>query len=241
MKIGICDDNHELVEKTASRITDIMNAKNVVFQLQKFYSGEELLFKTEGQPIFADVLFMDIILNGLNGLETCRELRKRGFHGIIVFLSTSKNYAVDAFEVGAISYIMKDELDTVKFEEIVEKAIDITNHDATHKMLIVNNKSVFTIDLRKVIYFESNMKKVIAHEATQSYAFYGKFEDVYQSLKDKGFIRSHKSYLINYEFIKSFTPTEICCSANVLIPMGRTYYKAFRERFMLYLKDAVQL
>lgn len=241
IRVSICDDDVNILEVVTEMVEQMLHERNSTVQIKTYLSGEQLLFETEDNQCFTDILIMDIIMNKLNGLDTCKELRKRGFDGTIIFLSTSKNYAIDAYEVGAVSYVMKEDLKTGKFEHAFHKALELSKHEASQKMMILNNKTVYSLDLRNIIYFESNLKKVIANEVDQSYTFYGKFEDVATAVEDKKFIRCHKSYLVNCAYVKSFSPTEIVCTGGTILPMGRTHYKSFKEAFLKYLKGAVQL
>ena len=115
MRIAICDDEKNIRELIADKVKKQYPQGDIVF----FSSGEELLLSKE-QP---DILFLDIQMNGKNGMETARELRKKDKKVIIFFVTAIEDYVFQAFDVGAFHYLVKP-LDEVKFTEILCRAVE---------------------------------------------------------------------------------------------------------------------
>jgi len=91
--IAICDDEKEMSDRTAKLVSDFFRRKNLQMALLQFSGGEELL--RYDKPI--DILFLDIQMRGLDGMETARKLRERGFKGFLIFITVLKEMVFQSF------------------------------------------------------------------------------------------------------------------------------------------------
>ncbi|MGU8578073.1 LytR/AlgR family response regulator transcription factor [Clostridium perfringens] len=122
INIGICDDDQRFLNELALKINNLNIVDSESLQVEKFISGENLIFELEENPNRFSILIVDIVMNGINGIEVSKILRRYGYDGIIIFLTSSKEYALESFEVFPMAYILKENIDNV-FEEILLKAI----------------------------------------------------------------------------------------------------------------------
>ncbi|MGM8299426.1 LytR/AlgR family response regulator transcription factor [Clostridium perfringens] len=122
INIGICDDDQRFLNELALKINNLSIVDSESLQVEKFISGENLIFELEENPNRFSILIVDIVMNGINGIEVSKILRRYGYDGIIIFLTSSKEYALESFEVFPMAYILKENIDNV-FEEILLKAI----------------------------------------------------------------------------------------------------------------------
>ena len=115
MRIAICDDEKNIRELIANKVAKQYPDAEIIF----FQSGEELLLVDES----IDILFLDIQMSGIDGMETARELRKKDKSVILVFVTAVEEYVFQAFDVGAFNYIVKP-IDDGKFSDVLHRAVD---------------------------------------------------------------------------------------------------------------------
>ncbi|MBQ4101051.1 MAG: response regulator, partial [Oscillospiraceae bacterium] len=99
MKIAICDDEKNIRELIGNKVRNMYPKAEIVF----FNSGEQLLLSTEQ----IDILFLDIQMQGIDGMKTANELRKKDKNMILIFVTAIEDYVFKAFDVGAFNYIVK--------------------------------------------------------------------------------------------------------------------------------------
>lgn len=232
LNICLCDDNINDLNYYSNRISELSNKNNYAFKIETFRSGESLIFELEDNFNRFDIIIIDIIMKGINGIETGKILRKHGYNGIIIFLSSSKEFALDSFEVEPLNYILKNDSDD-KFDKSFLKAAEQI-HKSFNKNIIIYSKSQNkVINLDTIVYMESLNKKVILHKiGGESEEVNSVFKDIYEKVKDHGFIRCHKSYIVNVKYVQTFNKLECTLQKDIIIPIGRKYSKDFRRMLL---------
>ena len=109
MRIALCDDNEQDLNYYSDLIYTLAKEKNIAIEVVRFKTGEQALFHISNNEKPIDILLLDIHMPGINGIETGLKLRQAPFHfhGEIVFVTVSSDYAIDAFDVQAFHYIVK--------------------------------------------------------------------------------------------------------------------------------------
>lgn len=145
MNIAVCDDEKIIVDDIAAKLTSQCGDCRII----KFFSGEQLLEST----FDFDMIFLDIEMNGIDGLNTANALRKMGYNGVIIFLTSHLEYMQEAFKVGAFRYLEKP-IDNEKFNEAFSNArYDILNTEH----IIFNEKGQnLCIKLTDIVYIDMN-------------------------------------------------------------------------------------
>ncbi len=117
--IILCDDNSSLLEKYKNILHDLSQKHDFDIMITTFFSGEHLLFHLADDPNQADIIFMDILMQDLNGIDTAKRLRMLGCHSEIIFLSSSAEFVFESFDVAPLQYIIKDsESELKKLEQV---------------------------------------------------------------------------------------------------------------------------
>ena len=104
MIIAICDDNRFELNQLSSYVTEYMNRNNFTFELICYESGEELILQADKYQF--DVVFLDIYLKKLTGIQTAIQLKALQNTNII-FTTTSTEHAIQAFSLSAVHYLLK--------------------------------------------------------------------------------------------------------------------------------------
>ena len=237
MHIAICDDEKNIRELLGRRILNLYPEANIIF----FLSGEELLLSDQR----IDILFLDIQMQGRNGMETAREFRKKGNKSILIFVTALEDYVFQAFDVGAFHYLVKP-MDDTKFADVLHRAVKeyreqeanenkqkIKNHESETDYLIINNRGTHTrVMLDDIIYAEVFNRKVVLHKKDSQIEYYGKMSDL-QGKAGDSFFRPHRAYLVNLKYVEKYDATTIYMERGTAL-MAKQKYPEFVKCYMKY-------
>lgn len=221
IRIGICDDVQCYIEKLAYSIEDWANLRNINVQLVKFRSGEEVLLDYEEQGDFAAV-FLDIELDGINGMETALRLREKNRLVSIVFVSQHEQYFKELFRVYPFQFVEKPIAGQKVFavlDQIVEEQ-KLFNESFIFRY----NRTTFNIDLKRVLYFASERRMIrILMEDGKEHVFYEKLDELEGKLAgyNHHFVRIHKSYLVNERQIEQYHSKNIVMRNGDILTVSR--------------------
>ena len=197
-KIAICDDV-EVERFVLKRQLMVYFQKNGgEAQIQEYESGESLLADVEDGYLWPDLIFLDIYMGALNGMDTARKLRKLGVKAPIVFLTASPDFALESYEVEASGYLLKpaeEEQTTALLHRLLKPGL--------RKRISVKCRRQYRYPfVDEILYLESDRHTVTLHmldgseiETTE------KLGDLEKQIDDPCFCRYHQSYLVNMEHI----------------------------------------
>jgi len=230
VRIAICDDEKNIRELIGKKVTTLYPDADIIF----CQSGEELLLSDK----HIDILFLDIQMAGKNGMETARELRKRGNHVVLIFVTAVDEYVFQAFDVGAFHYIVKP-IEDAKFADVLQKAVDEVNFRSTkeqvpeERYLMINNSGVHTkVILDEIVYAEVFNRKIVIHKMNETIEYYGKMSDL-QELAGDNFFRPHRAYLINFKYVEKYDATTVYLEKGNAL-MAKQNYPEFVKKYMKY-------
>ena len=198
-KIVVCDD----VELERQMLKDLLllhfQEKGERVAVLEYESGENLIADVEEEYLRADLLFLDIHMRGMNGLDVARELRKIGWMGAIVFLTASPDYAVESYEVQAAGYILKPyDIEKIKIltDQILEK-------QKKKRISVKSQRQKRYPGIDDIMYMESDRHVVTIHMRDgSSILTQEKMRDLKSRIGQKRFLHCHQSYLVNMDYIK---------------------------------------
>ena len=232
MRIAICDDEKNIRELMANKVAKQYPDAEISF----FQSGEELLLVDES----IDILFLDIQMSGIDGMETARELRKKDKSVILIFVTAVEEYVFQAFDVGAFNYIVKP-IDDGKFSDVLHRAVDewssqnINEKEPEERYVLINNSGVHTkVILDEIVYAEVFNRKVVIHKMNDEIEYYGKMSDL-EALAGDSFFRPHRAYLINFKYVEKYDATTIYLERGTAL-MAKQNYPEFVKKYMKYIQ-----
>ncbi|SQI05409.1 LytR/AlgR family response regulator transcription factor [Clostridium perfringens] len=232
LNICLCDDDENVLEYYTNKINELSDKNNFMFTIETFTSGESLIFELEDNPNRFNIIIADIIMKNINGIEATKILRRNGYNGIIIFLTSSKDFALDSFSVEPLNYILKND-DYDKFNNVFLKAAEQVNKISNKNLVVYYKRQKKIINLDSIIYIESLNKKVILHKTSgDSEKINYIFKELYEKIKKHGFIRCHKSYIVNAKYVQTFNKIECKLQKGIVVPIGRKYSKDFRNDFL---------
>lgn len=200
--IVLCDD----VAGDRARLREILEdyfwmcAEEVI--LKEYSSGTVLVSDVEEGYLEMNVLFLDAVMAGIDGMETARRLRENGYTGSIIFLTVSRDYAVESYEVGAAGYLMKP----VKEQQITALLDRIWQPDIRRSIEIKSNRKVRHLYTDDIIYADSDRHRIMLHMADGTVLpMVDKLGNLQEKIAEDRFLRCHQSYLVNLDYVKSAT------------------------------------
>lgn len=230
MNIVICDN--EEIFRTYLRNLLVKDSffGGTDIQVEEYADGEALLASWDEGRIRPDILFLDIRMPGLDGMETARALRQKGAKCLIVFLTSLSEYAREGYEVRAFRYLLKEEAERElgRVMEGCRKELGKENWFS-----FTQGHQIYRIPVEDIFYFESKKRLVLAHTAKESYSFYRKLDILEGELQGGGFLRCHRSYLVQERYVRSWKGSSLQLKDGTEVPISRGYEKEVNRRLML--------
>lgn len=231
LSIAVCDDAVLDCCKLAGEIRGILEDMGEPYLLRQFYDGKELLNAVES----FDIIFLDILMRGVDGMRTAHLMRERAFEKMIVFVSSSREYVMDAFDVEAFYYLTKP-VDAGKLRNILKRAAKKLENDPEEFILIERDRRNRKLLLRQIWYFEIRGRVISVHSGDGVFDYYGQIGELERSLGDKGFFRCHKSFLINLRYVRTYDREEVTLDNGERIMIARRRYSAFCQAILAYMR-----
>ena len=231
LRAVLCEDN-EIQRMFYMALCDEISKKHKVdIDIKVYESGNDLLFDLEDPKFHSmlDLLFLDIHMPGINGVETARAAREIGFGGVIVFITSSTDHYTDAFDVGAFHYILKGKHDGYRFEDVFLKAVRQAESLRQEVVVLSFGNELRQIEIKKIEYFEILNKVVTVYYGNETFEFISTLERIETQLSDKEFCRIHRSYLVSLFHIKSISYSNVTMLNGTVLPVGRKYYPVLKK------------
>lgn len=230
MKIAIVDDESVIREQ----ITDMVVKQIPDCIVDTYETGEHFLLAGRGYAL----VFLDIQMEGRNGIDIARVLRKYQEDVVIIFITGIKKYVFEAFDVGAFHYLLKPVKER-KFAEVFERAVrEIENRRSLREepFFIKTKNRSYTMKKESVLYIESRGKKVEIHTKKEVIEIYGSMSELERELGE-GFYRCHRGYLVNMAHIAEYDNNSISLGNGEIVYLAKERYGDFVKSYMRYLRN----
>ena len=242
MKLAICDDDRRIREMIAEAVRDV--SKSIEIECFKDASG--ILSK----EYYADIIFLDIQMPGIDGMNAAKILRANGRKAVIVFVTAIEEQVFNAFDVGAFQYIVKP-FEHNRIREVIKKAIEqaeekdyiekTINEKETEKIRSIMVKSggantkVIISDIKYAEIFD---RRIVLHlTGRDNIEFYGRISEL-EGILGKDFFRVHRAFLINLAFVRSYDSRSVNVSGDE-IPVARGKYQELVRACLDHMSQTV--
>ena len=231
LRIAICDDLTEITSQLENIIIEICKKHLTHVDIEVFFSGDALLRYIKNGNRF-DLIFLDIEMENINGIQVGNEIRRSiGDNDTqIVYISGTNKYAMDLFKIRPFDFIVKP-LDLDKVEDVFLTYLD--TNDKNSYFIYKKGHAHNRIEVKDIMFFEGNNRKVnmVTKDGTES--FYGSMNEVYEKVKDIGFIYIHKSYIINTLYIRSYLYEKVILFNDKELPISQARRTSIRDTLLL--------
>ena len=230
IEIALCDDNKDDIE-TLRAFTERFAEEHAEFPLRltAFTSPEKLLEHIETTGGF-DLYILDVLMPKLSGIRLAEVIRGRGEHAEIVFLTNSRDYAVDAFSVFACGYLLKP-LHKDNFDETVLRAVQRLVQEKSEVLTVKTKDGLLRIPLHKIVMIESfNHIREITMTNSATLETPATLSELFERLHSHGsFFMPHRAYIANLDNSVGIVRYELLMLGNRRIPIPKSQFAAVQE------------
>ena len=236
MRIAICDDFQSDIEAISGLIEKWSEKTNKVVKVFHYSNGEGLV---EGYQngLSHEIIFLDIFLDKLSGIDTALKIREVNKEVSIVFLTSSPEFAIEGYSVNADGYLLKPiEKNQKKFFQLLDALNEKWMLDVSKSVFIKHASEGQRIRFSDILYIESLGKSIVVHKLLKSsYSYYGKLGDISEKL-DKRFLYCNRSYIVNMDYIVGVKEDFIMYNGDI-IPIKVRFRKDIKEKYFDYIQE----
>ena len=227
MKIAVCDDSRE--DRDALRA--LLEACGHDFEIREYGSGAEL-YADMGYVRECGIVFLDINMEGMDGLEAAGKIKAECPKVHIVLVTAYVNYALDGYKVKASRFLLKDDLEQTLQECMDDILREIRQEERVVEFGFVEGNVRLRVD--DIIYIETSKHKNVFYTKGQEFSIYRKMDDLEEDLKGMGFVRIHQSFLINMKYIDRISSYVMILTTGKEISVPKSRYPEVKRQYTLF-------
>ncbi|MDE6727527.1 MAG: LytTR family DNA-binding domain-containing protein [Oscillospiraceae bacterium] len=229
-KFAVCDDEREMIEHISDKISEYFPGE---CEIKKYTNGKNLL--ADSRHELFDAYFLDISMPNIGGLELAGMIRKDNRFAKIIFVTNHAELAHMGYMYDAFRYVRKSVLE----RELREAVLDLGEFFALHSDQMIFKTAIgeFTKAVKYIKYFEVYGHNVFIACSDGEEQVQGTISEYEKRFCDMGFIRIHKSYLVNFRYIASVEKEYVYLTNNEKLPLSRNRVNDTKRRFELFLKN----
>lgn len=230
MKFLICDDDDLMLKKLSLLIKNSPENKCYSNKIIEITNPTDVNIADE-----YDVAFLDIDMPQMSGIDLARKIHEQWPNTVIIFITNYVQYAPDGYEVGAFRYLMKNQIT----EKLIDY-LDLAIKERTKRLRVITiqiNGELINVPVSNILYMESSARIITMHlieNVRPMYQFYGNMSDLAQKFEILGFLRVHKSYLVNMKYIEIFQCKRLEIKGGILIPSSERKYSELKQRYLTW-------
>lgn len=231
LTIAICDDEQKITSQIEAFLFDLGQKQGILLETDVFYSGCALEQQISGGKRY-DIIYLDIQMENGDGIAAAEAIREKDETALLIYVSGYEKYMMELFRLDVLAFLKKP-IDPVRFETVFLEALKRINRQRFYFTYHYKNAE-HKVSCMDIVYFESSGRKIIIHRRESgAESFNGKLSEVEAQLNAGKipFLRTHKSYLVNYHFIKARSKTEITLTDDTKLPISKDRGTRFGEQY----------
>mgnify|MGYP004660238731 FL=1 len=230
MKVAIIEDNNEYSETLKNYIEQYAKENSLNIALSIFPNGERIVndFKSD-----YDIIFMDIEMPVMDGIEASTKIREIDSECIIIFISNYTQYAIKGYAVNALDYLTKP-LEYTLFKNTMSKAILKVQSKQNKSIFIQSSSETYRIDINEIIYIEVYKHRVTFHTTKDNYDMRGTLQDVEKQLPNNQFVRCNSGIIVNLKYVTGISKDSLVVFDEEL-PIARSRKKDVLNMLTRYI------
>lgn len=230
--LGLCDDDKRELEKAEKAVNTYFSERGKNVEIHKFDKPSDFLDSLSSTSYA--VVLLDICMPGLTGIDVAREIRESGTECGVIFLTTSREYAVEAFEVNAVQYLIKPYTQS-SLDDALDKAMK--HVDKPERFIVKKVDGVmrrFSVDKIVLVESDKHYVEIITSDGDVC-RIRATIDELCEDLKEFGnFAQPHKSYLVNMKYVKSVSSDSVVVGETT-IPVSKGKYPAFKAEYVRFV------
>jgi DNA-binding LytR/AlgR family response regulator len=225
LKIAVCDDTHA----DRQRLISLIMLEISCCECTAYENCETLLLDFENGAHF-DIIFLDIFMGGMTGVEAAKNIRRTDSNTLLIFVSSSNDFYRESYDLYAFNYLVKP-LTQDKISEVLRRAVQLLNKDTDQVVRISFMGSLHTVRCSQLLYLSSEQHSVNFFQKNGGILkSYGKLDDFVSQLPSENFMRCHQSYIVNLSHVTAMTTAEFTLG-EIRIPISRSYSEQARSKY----------
>ena len=220
LRIGICDDVYDARLVLRAALERALEGLQAEGQFREFSSGEGLLRWLENHQGELDLIFLDMEMGDLDGMETARRLRAADQGLQLVFVTGYADHVFDGYTVGALGYLLKPPKPE-QLAEVLRRAQGALAKSLDQAYVCRSGDTYYRIPQANILRFSSDRRQIICHTRERDYTFYGKLDQVAAEL-GSGFVRIHQRHLVRAAAVERVDGSEAIMADGEVLPVSRS-------------------
>ena len=232
LKIAFCDDDKTSLNVIAGAVASILQQQEIPAQVEKYTSPLELLDCCQRMQM--DLVFLDIEMPGLNGIELGQKLREVTAATEIIYVSHREDCVFHALQVHPFGFVRKSHF-LKDIEDVTRSYLTMLEKRRTEKNVVVQTQSGYLrVLVSHVLYFEGGgtYQHMYVEGRTEPVRITSRMQKLEEELTPHGFLRVHKGYLVNFSAIDRFGGDELVLTSGTSIPISRSKVREVREKYL---------
>ena len=232
VKIAIVEDETELHNYYQMMIETWGNARNIRFITTFVNSSEEYLFKYNKQNIF-DIIFLDVCMKDMNGMELAHEIRKFDRNVQIVFITGKREYVFEGYEIDAVRYLIKP-IEENELAKALDACIEKLGKSREDYLTIKYHGENLRLSRSEIIYVKVDGHYLQMRTIDEVYEWKESLKEMMNKLDPVRFVMANRSAVVNLGFVSKITREECILENGETIPVSRGAYGLLNDAFMKY-------
>ena len=233
MKIAICDDEKFFRDQLYRNIISFKDLPTDT-SIDMFSNGNELIEYYDANYHEFDIVFLDMEMPRLSGLETGQKIRERDKDVFIIYVTIHEQYAIPAMKITVFDYILKPVTNS-KTNSVLTRVIN-KYQEQRNLITLEYPAGTHILYVKDVIYVEVHKRRLTFYTENKEYECYGRLNEYETKLAPYGFLKCHKNLLINMKYIKSIEAMHIITTTGVELDISVRRRKELIKAFNLYVK-----
>lgn len=240
LRIAICDDLQPERDTVNLFLRSFFAAVPYEYAIMEYSCGEAMVDDYDDGSVDFDLIFMDIFMDGMLGMEAARCVRKYAPHVPIVFLTTTPEYALESYDVFAYGYLVKP-FDGERTSALLKRFLKEEYEGNQKTLLIKKGCRGCRIAYREIEYIESRRNvMLVTLENGEEHRVYGKLDDVERELEGHGFLRCHQSFIVNMNQVR-IVEEDFRMMSGARVPIRQRGGRGIREAYFEYLLEQAEM
>lgn len=232
MNVAICDDRAEDARLICDLLREHFDKNGFAGELHTFASGEALAKAFVAHPF--DVVFLDIYMGGMSGLKTAEKLREIDPGFSLVFITTSKDHALESFSLGTNDYVVKP----IRREDIERaffkcRAVFLKNGRFIE---VMSGRAKRKVPLHKILFMEAYGKEILVHTPEETIKTFMPLDEIEKMITGP-FLRCHRSYIVNLNYVVTIGPDDFQMHGGSLVPLRQRGRTELRDAYADFVSD----
>lgn len=232
MQILICDDNPQTAKRIATFVEQQVDKQGISSTIHVMIQEKD--FINLDYKVF-DLAFLDIDMGICNGIDLARKLRSARPDAVIVFVTNYIEFAPSGYEVDAFRYVLKSTMEKVLPSVIL---LALEEYKRLHRIVSFSLSSEsIDVPVENILYIESDHRMIIMHlinHVRNSFKLYASMTQMQNALSSIGFLRVHKCYLVNMEYIVQLQYGKVRLKGFIELPVSKTNYTEIKQHYLAW-------